>query len=244
MEQSKIDRINELARKEKSGQTLTQDELEERQALRAEYLQAIRAHMADVLNHTVIQYPDGRREKVRPKAPKAPSENPEDRLTCTSLMPGGEPLTLISDSAEATERQGAALARLYEASAASEDPLPPFVALYGDLGAGKTAFVRGFASVLAPGVAVRSPTFALVNEYRAAEHPRIFHFDMYRIQSEDELYSIGFEDYLDRGICLCEWSENIQNALPAERVEVRIEKDAAHTGHRIVSICVKGDPVC
>ena len=76
------------------------------------------------------------------------------------------------------------------------------MALYGDLGAGKTAFVRGFASILAPGVAVHSPTFALVNEYRAPEHPPLFHFDMYRIGSEDELYSMGYEDYLDRGICL------------------------------------------
>lgn len=161
-----------------------------------------------------------------------------------ALAPGGEPLCLVSDSVGATERQGAALARLFEASVGTDDPLPPFVALYGDLGAGKTAFVRGFASILAPGVAVHSPTFALVNEYRAPEHPPLFHFDMYRIGSEDELYSMGYEDYLDRGICLCEWSENIPDALPAERVEVRVGKDAAHPDRRTLSVCVKGDPIC
>jgi tRNA threonylcarbamoyladenosine biosynthesis protein TsaE len=119
-----------------------------------------------------------------------------------------------------TEAIGAALARAMCADTA----IPPFVALYGDLGVGKTAFVRGFASVIAPGVAVRSPTFALVNEYRA--RPRaLFHFDMYRIESEDDLDSIGFYDYLDRpGICLVEWSENIPYALPDRWVRVEICK--------------------
>mgnify|MGYP000127298976 CR=1 FL=1 len=182
MEQSKIDRINELARKAKSGQPLTAEEMAEREELRAEYLQAVRTHMANVLEHTVIQYPDGRREKVRAKtAPVAAPENPEEQMVRAALAPGGEPLCLVSDSVGATERQGAALARLFEASVGTDDPLPPFVALYGDLGAGKTAFVRGFASILAPGVAVHSPTFALVNEYRAPEHPPLFHFDMYRM---------------------------------------------------------------
>jgi tRNA threonylcarbamoyladenosine biosynthesis protein TsaE len=114
--------------------------------------------------------------------------------------------------------------------------LPPFVALYGDLGVGKTAFVRGFASVLSPTSAVRSPTFALVNEYRGGARP-LFHFDMYRIESEDDLYSIGFDDYLDRGICLTEWSENIPYALPEEYFRVTIEKtDAEHPDQRTITI--------
>ena len=119
-----------------------------------------------------------------------------------------------------TEACGARLAEEMQRDVA----IPPFVALYGDLGVGKTAFIRGFASVIAPGCAVRSPTFALVNEYRAK--PRaLFHFDMYRIESEDDLYSIGFYDYLDRaGICLVEWSENIPYALPDEYIRVTIEK--------------------
>ena len=127
-----------------------------------------------------------------------------------------------------TEACGARLAEEMQRDAT----LPPFVALYGDLGVGKTAFIRGFASVIAPGCAVRSPTFALVNEYRAK--PRaLFHFDMYRIESEDDLYSIGFYDYLDRaGICLVEWSENIPYALPDEYIRVTIEKCDPNTPDR------------
>ena len=98
--------------------------------------------------------------------------------------------------------------------------------LSGDLGVGKTAFVRGFASVFCPAAAVRSPTFALVNEYRGSD-TTLFHFDMYRIKDEDDLYSIGFDDYLSRrGICLVEWSENIPFALPPHRLQVTIEKCA------------------
>ncbi|MBE6601247.1 MAG: tRNA (adenosine(37)-N6)-threonylcarbamoyltransferase complex ATPase subunit type 1 TsaE [Ruminococcaceae bacterium] len=121
---------------------------------------------------------------------------------------------------EQTEALGKALA----ARMLSDTALPSFVALYGDLGVGKTAFVRGFASEIAPGTTVRSPTFALVNEYRAKPRP-LFHFDMYRIDTEDDLLSIGFYDYLDRnGICLVEWSEKIPYALPDAYLRVNIEK--------------------
>ena len=103
-------------------------------------------------------------------------------------------------SAAETEAFGASMAK----QMTQDRTLPPFIALYGDLGVGKTAFVRGFASVISPNSAVRSPTFALVNEYRA-KPLSLFHFDMYRITDEDDLYSIGFYDYLDRaGICLVE----------------------------------------
>lgn len=128
--------------------------------------------------------------------------------------------TVITHSPEETERVGAALA----AELSDNSQLPRFVALYGDLGVGKTAFVRGFVSVLAPNSTVKSPTFALVNEYRA-NGVRICHFDMYRIADEDDLYSIGFYDYLDSGsICLSEWSENIPYAIPKEHVSVTISK--------------------
>lgn len=140
-----------------------------------------------------------------------------------------------SNAAE-TEEVGAALAR----EMANNTSLPPFIALYGDLGVGKTAFVRGFASVFCEGVAVRSPTFALVNEYRGKERT-LFHFDMYRITDEDDLYSIGYDDYLMRdGIALVEWSENIPFALPDERLEVTIEKnDAEHPDQRLIRIAQK-----
>ena len=119
-----------------------------------------------------------------------------------------------------TEAIGAALAdRLIK-----EPSLPRYIALYGDLGVGKTAFVRGVASVLSPGAAVRSPTFALVHEYRGAIP--MFHFDMYRITDEDDLYSIGYDDYLTRGgVILVEWSENIPYALPDAYLRVCIAKD-------------------
>ena len=129
--------------------------------------------------------------------------------------------TVRTQNAGETEACGADLANKM-----LDDPgIPPFIALYGDLGVGKTAFVRGFASVIAPGVTVRSPTFALVNEYRAKPRP-LFHFDMYRITGEDDLLSVGFYDYLDRpGICLVEWSENIPYALPDDYVRVELKKD-------------------
>jgi tRNA threonylcarbamoyladenosine biosynthesis protein TsaE len=135
-------------------------------------------------------------------------------------------------SPEETEAVGVAVAH----SLLEDGSLPRFIALYGDLGVGKTAFVRGLASVLAPNSAVRSPTFALVNEYRAKPLP-IFHFDMYRIEDEDALESIGFYDYLDRGLCVVEWSENIGYALPQRYIRVEIQKcDAAQPDKRSITV--------
>lgn len=131
-----------------------------------------------------------------------------------------EALKLYTASPDETERVGALLAqKLLDDSA-----LPRYIALYGDLGVGKTAFTRGVCQVLCPGAAVRSPTFALVNEYRG-KLP-VFHFDMYRITGEDDLYSIGYDDYLLRdGVILVEWSENIPFALPDEYLRVTITKN-------------------
>lgn len=128
---------------------------------------------------------------------------------------------IITNSPEETETVGFNLARELEGNLT----LPPFIALYGDLGVGKTAFVRGFAKVFSPSALVRSPTFALVNEYPTKCGRRLFHFDMYRITDEDDLYSIGYYDYLDDGsICLVEWSENIPYAIPDEHIRVEITK--------------------
>ena len=96
------------------------------------------------------------------------------------------------------------------------------IALFGDLGAGKTAFTRGFADELDAGDEVSSPTFALVNEYNGRYD--IYHFDMYRIGSYDDLYSTGFFDYLGNGILIIEWSENIVEYLPEDRIEVHIDR--------------------
>ena len=94
------------------------------------------------------------------------------------------------------------------------------IALFGDLGAGKTAFTRGLARGLGFCDGVSSPTFAIINEYNA-RYP-IYHFDMYRIKSEDDLYSTGYYDYLHNGIVVIEWSENIEFALDNEKV-IRVE---------------------
>ena len=93
---------------------------------------------------------------------------------------------IITNSPEETEAVGLSLAEMLKDDAS----LPSFVALYGDLGVGKTAFVRGFTKVFSPNALVRSPTFALVNEYPTKNSRRVFHFDMYRITNEDDLYSI------------------------------------------------------
>ena len=96
------------------------------------------------------------------------------------------------------------------------------IALYGDLGAGKTAFVRGVAKGLGVNDGVSSPTFAIVNEYHGKFN--IYHFDMYRIKTLDDLYSIGFFDYIENGILLIEWSENIDSILDQTAIKVMISK--------------------
>jgi len=97
-----------------------------------------------------------------------------------------------------------------------------FVALCGELGAGKTAFVRGMARTIAPGSRVSSPTYAIVNEYPGKEFD-LCHFDMYRITGEDDLYSIGFWDY-DNCVYAVEWAENVPYALPEKYYSVKIKK--------------------
>ena len=126
----------------------------------------------------------------------------------------------FTHSVEETENYGASLAQ----KIANDKKLPRFIALYGDLGVGKTAFVRGFTSVFAQSARVKSPTFALVNEYGKGDRA-VYHFDMYRIDSEDDLWSIGFYDYLDRrGVAIAEWCEKIPFALPESYIRVTIEK--------------------
>lgn len=131
---------------------------------------------------------------------------------------------LSSRATEETEQIGRALAEeLLQSGKKSA-----FIALYGDLGVGKTAFTRGFVSAICPTARVKSPTYTVVNEYRGGILP-VFHFDMYRIDGEDDLYSTGFYDYLDSGYLLSEWSENIPFALPKEHIAVTIEKSGVDT---------------
>lgn len=136
----------------------------------------------------------------------------------------------MSHSVEKTEQIGCALAGHLICSGR----FPAFVALYGDLGAGKTAFVRGFASVLSPGSRVKSPTYTIVNEYRQGPMP-LFHFDLYRISSEEDLFGMGFDEYVDSGYCIAEWCEHIREAMPENAVIVRIDKVDENTRKITVS---------
>ena len=111
----------------------------------------------------------------------------------------------LSNSPEETEKIGEALARRLQ---------PGTVLAYrGDLGAGKTAFTRGLARGLGIAEPVTSPTYTIVNEYLSGRLP-LFHFDMYRLRSADDLFDIGWDDYLERGgVCAVEWSENVEEAM-------------------------------
>ena len=98
-----------------------------------------------------------------------------------------------------------------------------FVAIYGDLGSGKTVFTRGFSSVISKGSRVKSPTYTIVNEYLRGEVP-LYHFDFYRIESVDELDGIGFDDYVAGGICIAEWCEKLGDNLPEGTITVNFTK--------------------
>ena len=112
------------------------------------------------------------------------------------------------------------------------------IAFEGDLGAGKTAFTRGLARGLGATDRVTSPTYTIVNEYLGGGMP-LFHFDMYRLASSDELFDIGWEDYMERGgICAVEWSENVSDAMEGA-LTVRIEK----TGETSRTITLEGGDV-
>ena len=113
------------------------------------------------------------------------------------------------------------------------------VAMYGDLGAGKTAFVRGMARGMGISERVSSPTFTIVNEYLGER--TLIHFDMYRLGSADELFDIGWEDYLARGaVCAVEWSENVEEAFYGDEVRLTIEK----TSDTSRKITIEGADVC
>ncbi len=131
---------------------------------------------------------------------------------------------------EDTEKIGKGLAEALEKANIKR----AFIAMRGEMGVGKTAFTRGFASHFGIG-AVKSPTYTIVNEYRG--RARIFHFDMYRISSEDDLYSTGYEDYINTdGYTVAEWSENVEEFLPEDAVFVTVSRTDSGDG-RSIEIC-------
>ena len=136
-------------------------------------------------------------------------------------------MTVITKSPEQTELLGKKLAAFLRPG--------DVIAYYGDLGAGKTAFTRGLAAGLGIREAVTSPTYTIVNEYLSGRMP-LFHFDMYRLSSSEELFDIGWEDYLARGgVCAVEWSENVADAL-TDAISITIEKDPAQLDWRKITI--------
>ena len=135
----------------------------------------------------------------------------------------------ITNSPAETEAIGAALGNIINPGTV--------IAYRGDLGAGKTAFTRGLARGLGCTEIVTSPTYTIVNEYLGGRLP-LFHFDMYRLRSSDDLFDIGWEDYLDRGgVCAVEWSENVDDAME-DAVYITIEK----LGEDSRRITVEGGP--
>ncbi len=141
-------------------------------------------------------------------------------------------MTYISRSEAETEALGQRLAAALPEGGA-------VIAMYGELGAGKTAFVRGLARGLGAEGRVVSPTFTIVNEYYGKRD--LFHFDMYRLHSADELFDIGWEDHLAReGGCAVEWSENVPGAFDGSEIRVTIEK-TSDTGRKIT---VEGVELC
>ena len=133
----------------------------------------------------------------------------------------------LSHSAEETEAIGEALGRQLRGGSV--------VAYRGGLGMGKTAFTRGLARGLGCRGRVTSPTFTIVNEYNGTTP--LFHFDMYRLEDEDALFDIGWDDYLERGgVCAVEWSENVENALPSDTVYVTIRRDENHEDWRHITV--------
>ena len=136
-------------------------------------------------------------------------------------------MEFLTTSPAQTEAVGEALGKILTAGTV--------LAYRGDLGAGKTAFTRGLARGLGAGDMVTRPTYTLVNEYLSGRLP-LFHFDMYRLASSDDLWEIGWEDYLERGgVCAVEWSENVADAME-DAILVTIEK----TGEESRRITIEG----
>ena len=135
-----------------------------------------------------------------------------------------------SKSAEETEKIGLQLAKKLDEAGVKH----AFIAMRGEMGVGKTAFTRGFASHF--GISgVKSPTYTIVNEHHGKAN--LYHFDMYRICDGDDLYSIGYDDYIEaEGYCIAEWSENIEEDIPEDAIYVSISRVDGREGERRIEI--------
>lgn len=109
------------------------------------------------------------------------------------------------------------------------------IVLTGELGSGKTKFTEGFLEYFGLQDEISSPTFTIVNEYNA-QNVNIYHFDVYRLSDTDEFYAIGGEEYFEKGICLIEWGEIIEDALPKEYIHITIDKDPNNDNYRLLHV--------
>lgn len=109
------------------------------------------------------------------------------------------------------------------------------IVLSGELGSGKTKFTEGFLSYFGLEDEISSPTFTIVNEYKK-ENINIYHFDVYRLEDSSEFYAIGGEEYFENGICIIEWGELIDDALPKEYIKINFSRDLNHDDLRILNI--------
>ena len=143
----------------------------------------------------------------------------------------------ISNDTEETKKIGYELARKIDTGELKSR----FIAMRGEMGVGKTAFTSGFASYFEI-KGVKSPTYAVMNQHTAPSGKRILHFDMYRISDDDDLYSIGFYDYLDgNDIMIVEWSENIDYAIPSDALFVKIERTSENENGRKITVSEGND---
>ena len=135
-------------------------------------------------------------------------------------------LKLISNSPLETTKIAQALAKFLN--------IGDTVVLTGELGAGKTKFTEGFLTYYNLQDEISSPTFTIVNEYKSPLST-IYHFDVYRLADLDEFYAIGGDEYFDKGICLIEWGEQIEDALPLELIKIYFEKNSEDDNSRILN---------
>lgn len=109
------------------------------------------------------------------------------------------------------------------------------IVLTGELGSGKTKFTQGILKYFRLENEISSPTFTIVNEYNASNQ-NIYHFDVYRLEDEDEFYAIGGEEYFEKGICIIEWGEIIEKILPKDYIKITFSKDDSNTDYRKLDI--------
>ena len=142
-------------------------------------------------------------------------------------------IELISNSTDETKKIGQKLAPHLKQG--------DILVLSGDLGAGKTMFVSGILSYFGKENEASSPTFTIINEHELTDELKLFHFDVYRFDFEDEFLAIGGEEFYDKGICLIEWGEKIPSYLPNEYIKISINKDTKDENKRILEFIPIGD---